>query len=611
MMNKGFITAFALLFFSSSSVFALTNQLKAHPSPYLAMHGNDPVQWQEWSKDVLEKARQSNKPIFISSGYFSCHWCHVMHRESYSTQAISTLLNENFIPVKIDRELRPALDDYLINFVQQTTGTAGWPLNVFLTPEGYPLIGLTYAPPTAFEDVLNRIAATWKSQSDKATRLAKDLVDHQLTQQAASQLAGSMPDLKQFYPLLLSQALSLADEFEGGFGLQNRFPMAPQLLALLQYLRNQQNDQLAAFLTTTLDQMKNLGLRDHVNGGFYRYTVDPGWTEPHFEKMLYSQALLIQVYLQAAVIFDRPDYLAVARDTIDFVLRDMQTADGGFVSSYSAIDRQGIEGAGHLWKQAELAQLLDAQELQLANLYWNLSAASVFEAGTLAVIRRPLQQVATQMNIPEARARQLLSGLRAKLRAQNKQANMPLDGKKLTAWNALFLSALSQAALQLDDDGYRLQAKKLRDFLLEHSWNGENLSRARDNNRQIGRAGLEDYAYLAQALNDYAQLSASDEDRHLSRLLLAKAWQYFYKANSWSTGNEGLLPGMIGQSAISDGALPAADALIMSLSLDAKDDAMVRKAMDAGRFMLPTLFDAAFSYASHYAWIEKFNSGEN
>ena len=611
MMNKGLITVFVLLLFSSSTVFALTNQLKAHPSPYLAMHGNDPVHWQEWGKAVLEKARQSNKPIFISSGYFSCHWCHVMHRESYSLDVIASLLNEHFIPVKIDRELRPALDDYLINFVQQTTGTAGWPLNVFLTPEGYPLIGLTYAPPSSFEEILNKVNSTWQNQSEKATRLAKNLADHQLNLHAASQLNTETPELNTFYPMLVSEALSVADEFEGGFGEQNRFPMAPQLLVLLEYLRKHDNDQLEAFLTITLDQMQNLGLRDHVNGGFYRYTVDPGWTEPHFEKMLYTQALLSEVYLKAAVILNRPDYLAVARDTLDFVIRDMKTDKGGFVSSYSAIDTQGIEGAGYLWKQAELVKLLNEQELQLANLYWNLSATSVFEAGVLAVVRQPLDEVASQMNIPEIQARRVLASLRAKLRSIHKQASMPIDDKVLTAWNALLLSALSNAAIQLDDDGYRLEAKKLRAFLIEHAWDGETLSRARDNNRQMGRAGLEDYAYLAKALYDYAKLSGSAEDRHLADHLLVKAWQYFYKANSWHTGNEGLLPGMIGQSAISDGALPAADALIMSLSLDDQNQAMSQKAITAGRFMLPALFEAAFLHASHNGWIEKLNSGED
>ena len=592
----------------------LQNQLSNHASPYLAMHGNDPVQWQEWGPEVLEKARQSKKLVFISSGYFSCHWCHVMHRESYSDSEISALLNSYFIPVKIDRELRPALDDYLIDFVQKTTGQAGWPLNVFLTPEGYPLLGLTYAPPETFNQLLVRISTTWKQQSEKATRLARELVQHELQQQPQ---AGSVTQQQQknFPHQAVKQALEIADEFEGGFGNQNRFPMTPQLLMMIDYLRNNDHPKLRDFLTVTLDQMKNLGLRDHVNGGFFRYTVDPGWTEPHFEKMLYTQALLVQVYLVAAEVLQRPDYLEVARDTLDFVLRDMRADKGGYVSSFSAVDAKGHEGSGYLWQQQELKRLLSEDEFEAVSRFWNISPQNHFEMGNLPLQYLSVQELAGQLKLPESEIVSRINSARKKMRDMNKTSLMPVDDKVLTAWNALLLSALSQAAMQLDDKNYLDKARKLRDFLVSYAWDGARLSRARDQGRSIGRAGLEDYAYLTTAISDFAVLTGSSEDLNLAVLFAAKAWLLFYQESGWKTGDENLLPGMTGQAALSDGALPAADAWLLLASLQADNAAIRQKAQAAALLMLPAVMELPFSHVSHNAWIRlyasRFQPGED
>ncbi len=606
----GFLFLFPLSAAPNSPAQLLQNQLKDHASPYLAMHGNDPVHWQEWGPEVLEKARRTNRLIFVSSGYFSCHWCHVMHRESYSDRKISALLNEHFIPVKIDRELRPALDDYLIDFVQQTTGQAGWPLNVFLTPEGYPLIGLTYAPPESFRDLLVRVSATWQEQSGKATRLARELVEYQLEQDQAPATVNDQ-QLSDFVQRIAIQALAIGDEFEGGFGNQNRFPMAAQLLVLLDFLRTHENQKLADFLTVTLDQMKNLGLRDQINGGFFRYTVDPAWTEPHFEKMLYTQALLARVYLDAAEVLQRPDYLQVARDTLDFVLRDMRAKKGGYVSSFSAVDEKGQEGTGYLWQQDELVQMLTKEEQQVARLYWALSAESHFEMGDLPIKRLSVEQLARQLGASEKDITVLIESARKKMRARNKITLMPLDGKVLTAWNALLLSALSQAAMQLKDAKYLEKATALRNFLIKNAWDGARLSRARDGSKAIGRAGLEDYAYLARALADYAVLTRSEEDWHLANMLTAKAWMHFYHVTGWKTGDENLLPGMSGQPALTDGALPAADAVLLGLSIASDNKAIKQKAEKAVPIMLPSMMESPFSYASHSIWLKRYQPGSD
>lgn len=577
------------------------NQLENHASPYLAMHGNDPVQWQEWSASVLEQAKNTNKLIFISSGYFSCHWCHVMHRESYSNPELAALLNQYFIPVKIDRELRPALDDYLIDFVQQTAGHAGWPLNVFLTPEGYPLMGLTYAPLDNFRSLLFKISDAWSTQPDKANRLAKEAAEF-LQKSNVPEKYSAKFNVDKLSSKLFDQALSIADDLEGGFGDQNRFPMTPQLLVLLDFLKENKSVKVAEFLELTLDQMKSLGLRDHVNGGFFRYTVDPAWTEPHFEKMLYTQALMIQVYLDAAVVLDKPDYLDVAKDTLDFVLRDMRAEKGGFISSYSAVDDKGIEGSGYLWTHQELSQYLNDSEQRFLKKYWNLETKYHFEKGNLPLIRQPLENVMKDLNLSIDEAQNLLESAKKKLRRLDKKSLMPIDNKILTSWNALFLSALSQAAIQLKDDNYREQAIALKNSLIKQSWDSVKLFRARDKN--IGRAGLEDYAYMAKAMDDYAKLIDIKESQDLAMILIEKAWAYFYHSSGWKTGDENLLPAMTGKPALPDGALPAADAILMRLSLMSENPDIKLKAKKASQLMLSTVLPLPFSYSTHTFYIK-------
>ena len=587
----------------------LTNQLQNHPSPYLAMHGSDPVHWQRWGKSVIEQARQQKRLIFISSGYFSCHWCHVMHRESYSEKAIASFLNDNFIPVKIDRELHPALDAYLIDFVRQTQGNAGWPLNVFLTPEGYPLYGLTYAAPEDFHALIKRVNGMWHKQGEKASRLAREAAEFQVESGKSSTIAHPV-DKAAFNQALLQQALANADEFEGGFGKQNRFPMAPQLMALLQLAESSDSQQLADFLILTLDQMKKRGLRDHVNGGFFRYTVDPAWTEPHFEKMLYTQALLIEVYLKAAEVFNKPEYNLVARDTIDFVLQHMRSDQlNAFISSYSAIDHEGREGGGYLWKQNELADLLDDRELEIISSYWTLTDTPNFEMGDLPVISQSIEKIAERYELKSREVEKLLVSAKRKMSSKNKISQMPVDHKVLTSWNALFLSSLSKAARLLGDAHYKKAARKLKNALLNHAWDGRALKRSLNLDQNAGNAGLEDYVYMARALYDYAVLMNSEagwqEDWSMGSLLAAKAWLRFYHAFGWHNGSENLLPGMAGKPALPDSALPAADAMLVEMSLASDNKGLRQKAENSTGFMYGEVSRSALQYATHVGWINQ------
>jgi len=586
----------------------LSNQLENHPSPYLAMHGEDPVHWQKWDESTLEKARRQKRLIFISSGYFSCHWCHVMHRESYANAEIATFLNDHFIPVKIDRELHPALDAYLIDFVRQTEGTAGWPLNVFLTPDGYPLYGLTYAAPNDFQALLKRVSGMWLEQGDKASRLAREATEFQL--ESLGSTVRQPVEKATLNQELLEQAMANANEFEGGFGIQTRFPMVPQLLALLDRGEHSNSRQLSDFLILTLDQMKNRGLRDHVNGGFFRYTVDPAWTEPHFEKMLYTQALLADVYLKAAVIFKKPAYNRVARDTIDFVLRFMRSDQvNAFISSYSAIDYQDREGGGYLWTQGELADLLDDRELKIISSYWALSDTPHFEVGDLPMISQSIEKIADQYALKTHQVEKILLSAKSKMSGKNKISQMPVDHKVLTSWNALFLSTLSKAARLLNEPVYKNAATKLKKSLLRHAWDGKVLKRSLNLEESAGSAGLEDYVYMARALNDYAVLMHPEdnwqEDWSMGNLLAAKAWLKFYHSSGWRSASENLLPGMTGKAALPDSALPAADAMLMELSLSSDNKPLRKKAENSAGLMFGTVSQSPLQYATHSRWINQ------
>ena len=536
------------------------NQLAGHASPYLAMHGQDPVYWQDWGPEVLRRAQAENRLILISSGYFACHWCHVMQRESYQNAAVAALLNRHFIAVKLDRELHPALDAHLIDFVERTRGQAGWPLNVFLTPDGYPLVGLTYAPRDEFLSLLQRLVAAWSEDAERLTDLARRGSEQRRAEQAAV-YPGPL-DRRVLRQSLISAALALGDEMEGGFGRQSRFPMAPQLRVLLAQLEAEDDPDLRPFLQLTLDQMAKQGLRDQLAGGFFRYTVDPSWQVPHYEKMLYTQALLGQVYLQAAQVLERPDYRAVARDTLDFVLRELKGADGGYIASLSAVDAQGVEGGCYLWEESRLVELLTPEELAAARLRWRLHGVPPTDGGYLPVLDLSLPALAEQLKIPPERAQKRLASARAKLLAARARCDLPRDTKVLAAWNGLLLSALADAAAAFDEPRYREAGDALAVFLVRRLWDGRRLARSPDGE---GSAAVEDYAYLAQALWNWGRYRTRDKDSALAVRLAAQAWERFYGDAGWRGSDELGLPGQAEQPALADGPLPSPSALLIAL----------------------------------------------
>ncbi len=602
-----FLVAFLLPLVSQAG---LSNRLKDHPSAYLAMHGADPVQWQEWGPGALELARAQNKLLFISSGYFACHWCHVMQQESYSDRSLAALLNEHFIPVKVDRELQPALDAYLIDFVQNTHGRAGWPLNVFITPEGYPLIGLTYAPPEIFQRLLVRLSSAWQTDRDRLAAMART---------TAAELAGSRVEEtveapRELTPLLeklRAQALQAGDELQGGFGRQNRFPMAPQLTVLLELQAIKPDRKLADFLGLTLGQMATQGMHDLLAGGFFRYTVDPDWQTPHFEKMLYNQALQVPLYLRAAVVLNKPEFRLVAKETLDFVLRDMVAPGGGFIASLSAVDDRGVEGGSYLWSRELLERLLDESELRFAALAWGMQGPPNNPGGYLPVeSRTPADGVLESGFEPEA-ARATRERIRTKLMLARASRSLPRDGKPVAAWNGLMLSALVAGARAFGDP-YRAAAGRLRDFLVERLWDGKELHRSLGDKGWIGAAALEDYAFVARGLADWAALGDRAQDRKLALRLVRMAWERFY-AEGWRQTQSRLMPGVPSEPALQDGPLPSPAAVLIELTLElaGKEDAALRKGADAAlRLSYPLAERQPFGYALSAWSLWSWRSGE-
>ena len=564
-MVKIFVSAIFCIW-SATTIAGLSNQLKDHPSPYLAMHSQDPVKWQAWGPEVIAQAKKENKMIFVSIGYFACHWCHVMQRESYADETVAKFLNTYFIPVKVDRELNAALDAYLIEFVRQTRGHAGWPLNVFVSPEGNPVVGITYLPKPQFISLLKQLTDLWKKDSAYMKSMAAQAAaihkneKLQVTHKLKPGLA------KQFQTKFMQQTMAYGDDMAGGFGDTTKFPMISQLEGLISAYDAKPFAPIKQFVELTLNQMATQGLRDHIGGGFYRYTVDPGWQTPHFEKMLYTNAGLVLLYLRAAESFNRVDYIDIARETLDFMLREFLTESGAMVASFSAVDDQGVEGGYYLWQKNTVKKILSEKEFEVLSLLWNMEAAAMHEASYLPHYAMSPEEVAKKLGLAVEQVMSIISSAYEKLHSKRKARNLPVDTKLLTGWNGLALEALSAGATLDGGEKYLVGAKKIRDYLVLKLWDGNRLYRARGKYGSIGKAGLEDYAYAASGLLKYAQVSGDKGELKLVRQWLDIAWRRFYSSTGWQLSDEMLLPYKMGVAIIEDNPMPSPSTTLIRTS---------------------------------------------
>ncbi len=531
----------------------LINQLPGHPSPYLALHGNDPVAWQEWNADTLARARRENKPLLVSLGYFACHWCHVMQRESWSDPAIATLLNSQFIPVKVDRELNLALDADLLEFTRQLHGVAGWPVNVFITPEGYPFYATLYQPPEKFRIVAEKLGRHWRMDS-MAVRAAA-LAAAPARGIAANPIPADAQDLFNLERRFLEAAWLEADTLQGGFGAVSKFPNVAKLRALLDTQARAPQPRLREFLLLTLDNMARLGLHDPVNGGFFRYTTDPDWATPHFEKMLYDNAQLAQLYARAAEVLKRPDYRDLAHDTLDFLLDVLGTREGGFRTSASALDSQGREGGAYLWRAEELRKRLTPEQVRLLRRVWGLGANSRFDLGDLPMEKAP----------PTSSERTALAAAYARLKNAGRMRNLPRDGKLNAGLNGLALSAFSLAGH--GEPRFEQAARRLRGFIETALLRDGQLLKSRVGQDVFADAELDDYAYLAQGLLDYADAFDDAGSRALAITLARQAWERFFTVEGWRRESHPLLATAASHAALPDEATPSPSATLIRASL--------------------------------------------
>lgn len=582
---KVFFIFISLALSLNANAASLKNTLKNHASPYLALHGSDPVAWQEWNKQTVARAKKEGKLIYVSSGYFSCHWCHVMQRESYKNKEIAEILNKYFIPVKVDREINSALDSRLIEFVERTQGRAGWPLNVFVTPEGYPLVGMTYVPAKNFNDILENLKTRWQQEKSTLNEIAKSATDELLNNVVKPTEKISNDLVNKYIKSFLLQANSLADDMSGGFGEQNKFPSYPQLNLMLSAYKNNPSKELKEFLILTLTKMASQGLYDQLGGGFFRYTVDPLWQIPHFEKMLYDNALLASLYIDAAKIFDNKMFEKVAKDTLAFMLSVFRSKQGAYIASLSALDDKGVEGGYYLWQRDELKKILSQQEIKVVELMWQLEGPADLEAGHHLVEIMNTTSAAEMLSMSLTMVEKHFNSAKKKMLVFRRNRNVPRDTKLLGAWNGLALSAFAKAAKEFNDETYMNAAKDIRDYIYNDLWVKKRLVRAVKNNKILGDAGLEDYAYVAQALFHWLEISKNKKDQKWLEEIILQAWQRFYNDKGWLLAENSLLKYGQGEAVISDGVLPSASAVLISISLRLaeknNDEKLKKQSVDA------------------------------
>ncbi len=498
-----------------------TNRLANETSPYLLQHAHNPVDWYPWGPEALDKARREDKPIFLSIGYSACHWCHVMEHESFEDEATAALLNERFVSVKVDREERPDIDAIYMDAVQALTGQGGWPMSVFLLPDGQPYYGGTYYPPAprygmpSFQQVLHAMADAYHNRRDDVMGQAQRLT--QALQRSAQ--IGILDRGEAGYAIdsnLLDEAVERLrhafDEEDGGFGTQPKFPQPMTLDFLLAYHHRltagasaQGSDERAtdalAMVELTLHRMAEGGLYDHLGGGFHRYSVDAYWLVPHFEKMLYDNALLLRTYLHAWQVTQRPLYRRVIEQTIDYVLREMTAPEGGFYSTQDA-DSEGHEGKFFVWTPQEIEALLDARRAAVFEDYYGVSARGNFEGTNILHASRSPDEVASRFGITPEEVEQIVDEGRRTLFAAREQRVKPgRDEKVLTEWNGLMIHALAECGAVLGHEGARQAAARAADFVLQQMRQEDGrLFRSYKDGQARFDAYLEDYAAFARAL---------------------------------------------------------------------------------------------------------------
>jgi uncharacterized protein len=497
-----------------------TNRLAREKSPYLLQHAHNPVDWFAWNDEAFEKARKESKPIFLSIGYSTCHWCHVMERESFENESFAKYLNAHFVSIKVDREERPDVDKIYMMFVQATTGSGGWPMSVFLTPDLKPFFGGTYFPPDSrygrpsFLQVLEHVAGLWSKRKNDIAASASEI--HERLESAAK--ASSSGNLTLTDTALKNAAAVFKQAYDpqnGGFGGAPKFPQPSMPQLLLRCAKRFKDEEAIRMVLRTCERMAAGGIHDQLGGGFARYSVDAEWLVPHFEKMLYDNAQLAQLYLDAYLVSKTENFVAVVRDILDYILRDMTHPKGGFFSAEDA-DSEGQEGKFYCWTREELSQLLSPEEFNVAAKFFGITADGNFIDHSHPQPLHGLNVLSIASPIQKSDEKLLESAKQKMLAVRAKRVRPHLDDKILTSWNGLMLGAFARASAILNEPKYRAAAEKNLQFIQSALWTpgkgGALAHRWRDGESDKTQL-LEDYAfYLSGVIELY---EATLEPGHL------------------------------------------------------------------------------------------------
>jgi hypothetical protein len=586
-----------------------TNRLAGETSPYLLQHAHNPVDWYPWGEEALERARREDKPILLSIGYSACHWCHVMERESFEDESIAGLMNELYVNIKVDREERPDLDQIYMNAVQMMTRHGGWPLTVFLTPDLIPFYGGTYFPPEdrhgmpGFPRVLSGVAEAYRTRPDEVRESSREILAELRRMGAAGE--SSAPLATDLLDSAYEQIARGYDTRHGGFGSAPKFPSSMSLEFLLRTHARTGDARSLQMVTHTCRRMAEGGMYDQLGGGFHRYSTDERWLVPHFEKMLYDNALLSRLYVHAYQATGDEFFRRVAEETFDYVLREMTDPSGGFYSTQDA-DSEGVEGKFFVWSLEEVKSLLGSEDARLFSAYYDVTAGGNFEGHNILHVQHTEQEVADAAGVSVARLREALERGRTRLFAEREKRIKPgRDEKIIAAWNGMMLESFAEAAAVFGREDYLSAARANARFTIETLASGGPLVHSFKDGRAGAHGFLDDYASVASGLLTLFEVSGEtgwlEESRRLADLMIEEfrdeeSGGFFYTGRS----GEKLI---VRNKDFFDNATPSGNSvaaeLLLRLSVIVGDETYRRRATSVLRLVRDSAarYAAAFGYA--------------
>ncbi|MBM4303832.1 MAG: thioredoxin domain-containing protein [Deltaproteobacteria bacterium] len=551
---------------------SFSNRLALETSPYLLQHAKNPVDWFPWGEEAIKRAKRENKPIFLSIGYSACHWCHVMEKESFEDEATAKILNDSFVSIKVDREERPDLDNIYMNAVQIMTHRGGWPMTVFLTPDLEPFYGGTYFPPEdkmgmpSFKKILLGIANTWKNREGEVKKSAAELLTALKEINQPTTRNGVSLSFRALTEAAFHKIKSSFDPIYGGLGQAPKFFHTTDFRLALRHWKTTQEEEAITLVNTTLQLWAQGGIYDHLGGGFHRYSTDEKWLVPHFEKMLYDNALLSELYVEAYQATQYLPYATTAREIFDYVLRELSSPEGLFYSTEDA-DSEGVEGKFYVWTKKEIEEILSPDVAVIFNKVYSVSKDGNWEHHNILHRTQSFIELSEELGLSQTELEETLAVAKRKLLAIRKNRIRPaVDTKSLTSWNSMMIHSLGLAHQVLQESSYLEAAQKALNFLLAENWNGKELKHTYARGQAKHNAFLEDYACLTQAtLTLYEStfdFKLIETAKKLAEKMVELFWDSSRRAFFFSEPNQSDL--VVRPTDTYDGAVPSSTSLALT-----------------------------------------------